>query len=119
MLITRCTDALEELMIVGLAGDFDLSAVARVRSAFHDVVKDGWTSVAVDLGEVTFLDSAGLGVLIGLHRRCRMNEGICVLLDPQPEVTRLLETSGLDALLQTAKNLDDARDLTQKAGLGR
>ena len=88
MLITKRTDATEEMMIVGLAGDFDLGAVASVRSVFHEVTNDGWSMVLVDLSEVSFVDSAALGVLIGLHRRCRAIDGACVLVSAQPEVNR-------------------------------
>ncbi len=106
--ITRRTDALLEMMIVRLSGDFDLGAVASVRSAFHEVVADGWSTVLVDLEEVSFIDSAGLGILIGLARRCRENGGTCVLLGVQDGVARLLEVTGLDGLFPSAESAEAA-----------
>lgn len=114
MQISRRTDALEEHMIVGLSGDIDLSAVANVRSAFHEAINDGWATVLVDLTNVTFVDSATLGILIGLHRRCREIGGACVLVGPQPEVSRILSLSGLDALLLVAPTIETACTLASE-----
>ena len=108
MQISRRTDALQEHMIVGLSGDIDLSAVANVRSAFHEVINDGWVTVLVDLSYVTFVDSAALGILVGLHRRCREKGGACVLVNPQPDVSRILSLTGLDVLLSIASNVETA-----------
>ena len=106
MQIAKRTDATEEMMIVALSGDFDLSAVASVRSVFHEVTSDGWSIVLVDLEAVDFVDSAALGVLIGLQRRCRAIDGECVLAAAQPEVTRLLEVTGLDTIFLTSASVE-------------
>lgn len=106
--ISRRTDALQEHIVIGLSGDVDLSAVANVRSAFHEAINDGWTTVLVDLTEVTFVDSATLGILVGLHRRCRELDGACVLVGPRPEVSRIITLSGLDVLLSVASDIESA-----------
>lgn len=93
-------------MIVGLAGDIDLSATVAVRAAFHEVTSDGWNRVLVDLTDVTFIDSAALGLLIGLQRRCRAADGSLVLVNPQPVVERILATTGLDTLLPSAADIE-------------
>jgi len=117
--ITRRTDALEEMMVVELSGDVDLSAVGTVRSALHDVLHDGWTTVVVDLAHVGFVDSAGLGVLIGLHRRCRERGGECVLVGVQDQLTRLLTATGLDKLLVTATSVEDVQPVGDQPGVSR
>lgn len=111
MQISRRTDALQEHIVIGLSGDLDLSAVANVRSAFHEALNDGWNSVLVDLGEVAFVDSAALGILIGLNRRCSESGGACVLVNPQPAVSRILTLSGLDVLLSVAGDIETAASL--------
>ena len=93
-------------MIVELAGDIDLSVIVAVRSAFHEAINDGWNRVVVDLGDVTFLDSAALGVLIGLHRRCRQANGACVLVNPRANVAHLLSLTGLDTVFEIATDIE-------------
>ena len=62
----------------------------------------------VDLTDVSFVDSAALGILIGLHRRCTEKGGACVLVNPQLEVSRILSLSGLDVLLNVAGDIETA-----------
>ena len=109
--ITQSTDVIDDHLIVGLIGDFDLSAVARVRSAFHEVVRDGWANIIVDLGEVSFVDSAALGILVGLQRRCQEAGGKCVLVGPIDSVERLVTTSGLKTVLPIADSVEHAATL--------
>lgn len=108
MQISRTIDPLGEQLIISLTGDSDLSAVANVRSAFHEALNDGWSLVLVDLTDVTFVDSATLGILVGLHRRCAEKGGASVLVNPQPDVSRLISLSGLDVLLNVAADRETA-----------
>lgn len=111
MQISRRTDVLDDHLIVGLSGDFDLSAVARVRSVFHEVVRDGWSNVIIDMSEVSFADSAALGILVGLQRRCTEAAGSCALVGVTESVARLLTLSRLDAVLETADSIEHAATL--------
>lgn len=115
MQISRRPDELGEHMIVGLAGDIDISAIVAVRSAFHEVLGDGWNRVLVDLADVTFLDSAAVGILIGLHRRCREAGGACVLVNLQPEHLRIFSATGLDTVFATAADIETACAIAQSA----
>ena len=118
MQIVRRTDVLDDHVIVELSGDFDLSAVSRVRSAFHEIVGDGWTKVIVDLSDVTFADSAALGILVGLQRRCREAGGSCALVGATDAVGRLLATSGLDTIIPMADSVEHAATVTAASSAG-
>ncbi len=118
MQISRRPDALEKNMIVGLSGDLDLGAVARARSAFHEVISDGWSTVIVDLSGVSFVDSAGLGILVGLQRRCREIGGAAVLVNLQAPVSRIIEVSNLDAVLPVAEDMELAGEMTLSRAAG-
>ena len=52
-------------MAVALSGEIDIVTVPAVRDVLAGAVRQAVTGVIVDLGEVTFLDAAGLGVLAG------------------------------------------------------
>ena len=73
---------------------------------FADQVRAGIDStvvaVALDMSEVTFCDSSGLAALLGV-RSCAENVGATVrLLDPTPQLRRVLKLTGLDHALQVA-----------------
>jgi anti-sigma B factor antagonist len=82
-------------VIVSLAGELDLYNAEQVRSALLDACAGGPEVLVVDLGEVTFIDSTALGVLIEARSRLADRKGFR-LAAPGLETRRALEVSGLD-----------------------
>ncbi len=108
MQVVHTADSSDQVMIVRLLGDLDLSSVAALRSTGTTLLADGWNSVVIDLAAVDFLDSAGIGVLIGLRRRCLLADGECVLAEPNDGIRRLLETSQVDRLFRIFDTAEQA-----------
>jgi len=88
--------------VITLHGELDLAAVPSFRSATTDALRDGWTELIIDLGSVSFIDSAGIGVLIGLRRRMRENEGSLVLR-VNDDVFRIIDIAEVEPLFQLEK----------------
>jgi anti-anti-sigma factor len=65
--------------------------------------------VIFDLSAVPFVDSAGLGALIGAVRRIRERHGDAVVCSARPSVGRVLEVVGLPRVVVVARNLDEAK----------
>lgn len=108
MQVVHAADSTDEVMVLGLLGDLDLSSVPALRSAGMKLLEDGWNQIVVDLSTVDFIDSAGLGVLIGLRRRCLLADGECVLAVQNTDVIRVLETSEVDRLFRVYDSVDAA-----------
>jgi anti-sigma B factor antagonist len=85
----------EGAVIVSLAGELDLYNAEQVRSALLEACAGESTVLVVDLGEVTFIDSTALGVLIEARSRMADRKGFR-LAAPGLETRRALEVSGLD-----------------------
>jgi len=66
--------------------------------------------VVIDLSEVPFMDSAGLGALIGGIRRAREHGGEVAVACSRPTLTRLLHTTGFDRIVPVTDTLDAAVD---------
>lgn len=64
--------------------------------------------VVIDLSEVPFMDSAGLGALIGGIRRAREHGGDVAVACSRPTLTRLLHTTGFDRIVPVTATLDEA-----------
>jgi anti-anti-sigma factor len=86
-------------VIVAAAGEIDLSSTPELRAALYDPEAKAET-VMLDLREVTFMDSSGLGIIVGQHKRAR-EEGFRfrVAVAGASEVERILELSGLVTVL--------------------
>ena len=83
---------------VVVEGEVDVATAPQLREALHQVIDQGATRLRIDLAEVGFIDSAGLGVLIGVLKRVREAGGEIELAHVQPAPRKVIEITGLDEL---------------------
>jgi len=88
----------QDLAVLRPKGSLDAETVSRFREQAAAFV--GLPRVVIDLSEVPFIDSTGLGGLIGAIRRVRERDGRVVVSAPGRPVARLLEVVGLDRLVR-------------------
>jgi anti-sigma B factor antagonist len=87
-------------------GELDAYTVGQFREALAGFV--GVDRLVIDLSGVPFMDSAGLGALIGGIRRARESEGEVAVACSRPTLTRLLHTTGFDRIVPVTETLDAA-----------
>lgn len=85
--------------VVELHGRLDLVSAPEVKTRIQDLVADGWHKLVVDLCGVAFIDSSGLGALIGGLRAARIAGGDCRIARAPEHVRHVLEVSKLDRVL--------------------
>jgi anti-sigma B factor antagonist len=93
--------------VVRAGGEID----ARTVHAFHEVVSEaaGLAShVIIDLADVTFVDSSGLGALIVARKTARERGGSVSLVSPPPVVRRLLGSTRLHDIFDIHESLAEA-----------
>jgi anti-sigma B factor antagonist len=61
----------------------------------------------IDLGRVEFMDSSGIGVLVGLYKRVQHGGGVLGLACPQPNVLATLRLARVDGVLGVHASLDE------------
>jgi anti-anti-sigma factor len=82
---------------VRLAGDLDMAATFRLEPEIDRAVdQDGVRQLVLDLGDVGFIDSAGLGALLSIRERTRSLGIELRLANLSPPARRLLELSGTE-----------------------
>ena len=96
--------------IVRASGDLDLTTAPRLREAVVAVVLRGQARVVLDLQAVDFIDSTGLGVIVGLLKRTRGQRGDLRLVSTRPSLRQVLELTGLDRALPLATRVEDVVD---------
>ena len=89
-----------EHALVTPVGEVDLSNVGRLRDALDEVFMQAGTQVVVDLDQITFIDSAGLGALIGARRRTHAVNGSLTLVCTQERILRIFAITRLDRVFE-------------------
>ncbi|MGW7044904.1 STAS domain-containing protein [Streptomyces avermitilis] len=102
--------------VLQVAGEMDLMTSPVMRQRVHDAVADGHRSLVLDLSEVLFCDSSGVGVLIATRRLIRSCQGRLRLILPAQgaedgsHVNRVLAALGVRRLFDVHPDLDSAVD---------
>ncbi|WP_405633656.1 STAS domain-containing protein [Streptomyces sp. NBC_01174] len=87
------------LAVIALSGEFDITTAPAVRSRALDLIAAGHPDLVADLAGVTFCDSSGLGVLIGIWRCAKDANGSLTLAAIPERLDRLLSVTGMDTVL--------------------
>jgi anti-anti-sigma factor len=89
-------------------GELDAYTVTTFREALVELATA--PRLLIDLSEVPFMDSAGLGALIGGIRRAREADGEVSVACSRPTLTRLLHTTGFDRIVPVTETVDEAAE---------
>ena len=96
--------------ILDVNGEVRLEIGSKVQSTGRTLLDEGVRHLVVDLGGVTFMDSASLGVLIELNELTSQQNGKLVLCDVSEAVQRVLLHAGLEGRFAVADSAEDARN---------
>jgi anti-sigma B factor antagonist len=80
---------------VHVAGEIDVATSPALKDELYRMLDQGQQRVVVDLAEMSFIDSSGLGVLVGTLKRAREQGGEVVLRSMQPSARKVVEITGL------------------------
>ncbi|KZC95100.1 MULTISPECIES: STAS domain-containing protein [Clavibacter] len=89
----------DDVTVVAVTGMLNMASAPELREAVHDALAGGASRIVVDLAEVDFIDSSGLGALIAGLKSARDAGGDLRLSAPGPQVAMVLQLSNLDRVL--------------------
>ena len=94
--------------VVAVAGEVDVATAPRLRKEVIELVGAGHHRMVLDLEAVDFMDSTGLGVLIGVLRRLNAVGGELRVVCATPRILDLFSLTGLDKVFDLRPSVDDA-----------
>jgi anti-sigma B factor antagonist len=94
--------------VLRVAGEVDVSTAGHLRERVIQLVDDGTVHLLADLRPVTFLDSTGLGALVGSLKRLRVRDGSLTLVIGADRILRILRVTGLDRVFVLRPSVQEA-----------
>jgi len=105
--VSVATEERGDVVVISVGGEVDAHTAPAVREAVDDRIRPG-ARVVVDLSDVTFLDSTGLGVLVTSLKRLREVDGSLDLVVASPRVLKVFTLTGLDVVIPIHETVDAA-----------
>jgi anti-sigma B factor antagonist len=94
--------------VITVNGEIDVYTAPSLRERLNELVASGHYDLVVDMGGVEFLDSTGLGVLVGGLKRVRSHEGTLRLVCSQEKILKVFRITGLTKVFPIHASLEEA-----------
>lgn len=102
-------------LIVSLSGELDHHSAGEVKGLVEEVVKNrGVKNLIFDFSGLTFMDSSGIGVVVGRYKLIRSMGGRVAIVSRSRNIDRLLTMSGIRKLIATYDSLESALNNIQE-----
>jgi anti-sigma B factor antagonist len=101
--------------VIAARGEIDLFTAPELKQVITDVIESGERRVAIDLSEVSFLDSTALGVLIGAVKRLRSRGGALAVINTDSSIAKTFEITGLDQIFTIVSSRAEALEALDDA----
>ena len=98
--------------VVAAAGEIDVAAAPMLRERLVDLIGEGAHQVVLDLENVDFIDSTGLGVLVGAVRRARAEDGDLRIVCTNSRLLRIFDITGLGEVFTIESSVEAAVSAT-------
>jgi anti-sigma B factor antagonist len=104
--------------VVTVTGDVDVATCAALRDSLLQVIAgENFRGLVVNLAGVSFIDSTGIGVLVGVWRRTKATDGDLALASPSRQAQSVLDATGLTKVLSIYRREEEAVQALAQPGM--
>lgn len=105
----------KKVLVVSLSGELDHHTAKDVKNLIEEVIKNrGIVNLVFDFTNLTFMDSSGIGVVIGRYKLVRSMGGKVTIVSPARNVSKLLSMSGINKIIEIFDDVDSALNSLQE-----
>lgn len=99
-------------LLVSMEGELDHHSAAKVREIIDKEIKrSNAVNIIFDFRNLNFMDSSGIGVIIGRYKVAKILGGETIIFSPTESVRRIIEMSGIHKIVKLASSLENALKL--------
>jgi len=102
------TKTLNGIPVIELEGEVDVYTAPRVKSRLIDLVDEGKFQIIVNLEAVDFMDSSGLGVLVGGLKRVKPHDGGIAIVCTKDKILKIFKITGLTKVFSIYSSTEEA-----------
>lgn len=108
------TSKVGDYAVVDVKGEIDVYTAPKLREKLIELVSEGSYKVIVNLEGVDFLDSTGLGVLVGALKRVKAHDGSLALVCTQDKILKIFKITGLTKVFPIHPSVEEASSATEE-----
>jgi len=98
----------KDVRVVDLSGDVDTYTCVKLREAILDLLEEGNSRMIIGMANVSYIDSSGLGTLVGGLRRVNDQKGELVISGANPQIRKVFSITGLSKVFPLFDNEEEA-----------
>jgi anti-sigma B factor antagonist len=83
---------------IKLSGEMDINSSDEVKQELQDIIDQNIADIEIDCAELSYIDSTGIGVLIGILKKIKKSDKKIVLKNTKDNIKRLFNITGLDKI---------------------
>ena len=99
----------KNILIITLGGELDHNSAEEVRVKIDDRIdRDNIEKVILNFSGVNFMDSSGIGAVLGRYKKLSNKGGVLCIAEPNKNVNRIFELAGLYKVIKNYNTVDEA-----------
>jgi len=102
------TKEVKKAHIIEVQGEIDVYTSPRVKETINELIEKEQYNLIINLEDVRYIDSTGLGVLIGALKKVREHNGSINLICTNPQIKKIFNITGLVKIFGIYKNQEEA-----------
>ena len=96
-------------LVISIIGEVDHHSAEYIRSKIDaEMLKSITRNIIFDFSKVSFMDSSGIGIIIGRYKTIQKLGGKALIVNPNEQITKIFEMSGIFKLMPLYKDMDSA-----------
>lgn len=98
----------DKILIAKIEGELDQHSAVRIRREIDSKIVAGCINVIFDFSCLEFMDSAGIGVIVGRYKAATAMGGTVCLAALKPQVERIVRLAAIDKVVPVFESVEDA-----------
>lgn len=96
------------ICMIKVPEEFQIENASEIKKEIEVLIRDEKLKILIDMSDLEYIDSSGLGVLISIMKKIKLEKGKMILLSPQKSIVQILELTSLDNVFIINNDLENA-----------